>query len=135
MNLDEIQHWILQARPGTTIQIVSIQIPVDAPLESEIAPRANECERPWSIEQILEWVRREYGEEGLKPREWSALLPGVSTRELKQAVRTGGIRHHRKAEGRDHGAYLISPGAICEYLQCRPKAEAGLIPTQSGEAP
>jgi hypothetical protein len=133
ITFDDIQRWVMQARPGTSIQIVSIQVPPDAHPAMEICGDVDEGETPWTADQVVEWVRREYGDAGLKPREWSALLQGISVRELRLAVQAGSIRHHRKAEGRDHGAYLIGPDAMCGYLQSRPGAEVG-PPAPRGES-
>ncbi len=125
MTLDDIQRLVMEARPGTSIQIVSIQVPADAHRAVEVRGDIDRGETPWTADQVVEWVRREYGDAGLKPREWSALLQGISVRELRLAVQAGGMRHHRKVEGRDHGAYLIGPDAMCDYLQSRPAAEVG----------
>lgn len=81
---------------------------------------------------MVEWVRREYGEAGLKPREWSALLPGISARELRLAIQAGRMEYYRKAEGRDHGAYLVGPDAMCAYLHGRPRTREG-SPAPRGE--
>ncbi len=121
ITLDYIQRWVMGARPGTSIQIVSIQVPADAHQTLEIGGDVDGGgETTWTAYQVVEWVRREYGDAGLKPHEWSALLQGISVRELRLAVQAGSIRHHRKTEGRDHGASLIGPDAMCDYLHCRP---------------
>lgn len=132
MTLEEIQRWVMEARPGTTIQIVSIQVPLDARTTSEPCDGAHGVEGPWTTEQVVEWVRREYGEAGLKPREWSALLPGISARELRLAIRAGSMKYYQKAEGRDHGAYLVGPDAMYDYLHGRSRAGVG-SPAPRGE--
>jgi hypothetical protein len=66
----------------------------------------------------VEHVRRLHhtrGNVALKPREWSTIV-GLSARELRRAIEANAVPHVEKADGRDHGAKLITAEAILGYL-------------------
>lgn len=114
---EEIQHILATAPPGATIAVVFVAVP-PAPIETR-ADANGEATAEWSPEQIASWVAQEYGEAGLKLRDWAALLPMLSVRELKRAVQEGHVVWHSKPDGKDHGATMISPDALLEYLAAR----------------
>jgi hypothetical protein len=117
MTPDDIHRLIAGAPPGAQIEIISITIP-DAPAvaAATAAEGAADPSGQWTEEQIVEWVRRTYGEHGIKPHEWANLLPSVSGRQLRTAVRLERVRWDRKGHGRDHAARLIPPDAMLSYL-------------------
>lgn len=119
MTSEEIHQIIASAPPGATIRIITIAIP-----ESPRHVQANPADRlssdsQWTAVQVVEWVQGTYGDRGLKLRDWASLLPELSVRELKRAVREGGVEWHPKSDGRDHGATMISPTAMLAYLERR----------------
>ena len=118
MTATDIQHLLTGAPPGTTISIVSITIPGAAGQPTgECSTQALEQTANWSPEEVIDWVRKTYGDGGLKLRDWPSLLPRLSARELKRAVRENLIDSYRKPGGKDHGATMISPDAMLKYLE------------------
>lgn len=121
MLVEEIERLLRTAPPGTRVEVLRITVPervasgagADPPTVAE-----------WSPETIVEWVRSEHGEPGVKLKEWAAMLPGVSHRELLRAADDGRLAWHPKPGGRDHGARMASPGAMLAFLSAE-----GLIRT------
>ncbi|HEX6370846.1 MAG TPA: hypothetical protein VF006_18150 [Longimicrobium sp.] len=113
MLVEEIE-WLLRAAPpGTQLEVLRITIPERAePAPISPAPPAAE----WSPDAVVEWVRREHGESGVKLKEWASMLPGVSHRELLRAADDGRLASHTKPDGRDHGARMASADAMLAFL-------------------
>lgn len=125
MTAEDIERLLASAPPGTVIDFVSIRLPKPGEIPTAVVTageRTGGDEDEWTPATIVEWVRGNYGEEGLKPKNWAALLQrmGISASELERGVRTGAIRSRRKADGKDHGAYLIPPDEMLAYLRGRP---------------
>ena len=118
MTATDIQHLLTGAPPGTTISIVSITIPGAAEQQTGDTSTQALVQTPdWSPEQVVEWVRKSYGENGLKLPDWHRLLPKLSVRGLKRAIKEKQIHPHTKQDGKDHGATMISPDAMLKYLE------------------
>ncbi len=62
----------------------------------------------------------------LKLRDWHAEV-GISTRELKRAVKHGAIPAGRKSDGRDNKATTITIGAMEAYLRTVDAVERGVL--------
>lgn len=116
MLTSELEQLLRVAPPGTQVEILRITIPgpnapaPDPPVDS------SEPAKTWNAEAVVEWVRREYGGDGLKLKEWSGMLPGISHRELVRAAGDGRLPTHSKRSGKDHGARLASPDAMLSFL-------------------
>jgi hypothetical protein len=117
MSPDLLQHILGAAPPGCTIEIVSIRLP-DAATSQVISahPLAVAGADSWTPEAVVEWVRREHGGDGVKLKEWSGMLPGISHRELVRAAGDGRLVCHSKSSGKDHGARMASPDAMLAFL-------------------
>jgi hypothetical protein len=117
MSPDLLQNILGAAPPGCTIEIVSIRLP-EAPTSQVISahPPAVASADSWTPEAVVEWVRREHGSDGLKLKEWSGMLPGISHRELVRAAGDGRLVCHSKSSGKDHGARMASPDAMLAFL-------------------
>ncbi|HEY0020852.1 MAG TPA: hypothetical protein VGC13_31415 [Longimicrobium sp.] len=126
MHIAELEQLVRGAPPGTRLEFVHITVhtPVaEEPVEDTVVRNA------WGPLQIVEWVRSEHGEPGIKLKEWAAMLPGVSHRELLRAADDGRLDWHPKPDGRDHGARMASPDAMLAFL-----AAAGhVLPETPGE--
>lgn len=128
MTPEDIQRLIAGAPPGAKIEIVSITLPdadhVVATGTSENVPSSSE---EWTEDQIVEYARQTYGEEGLKLEEWVNLLANVSLRELRRAVKQGWVCWSSKGYQRDHAARLITPDSMLTYLNSpnRPRRRRG----------
>ena len=121
MRVDEIEQLVRAVRPGTTIEIVRITVPAEPtppPSDPHLSPVSEAV--PWTHEAVVEWVHGQYVDAGLKPREWAALLDGVSANEIERAIRETHLACYRKPDGRDHGAYMIRPADMQAYLVARP---------------
>lgn len=118
MEADDLERLMRTAQPGTTIEIVRITVPLDPSPEPQPHPSSEAVK--WTHDDVVEWVREKYGDAGLKPKNWAALLPGVSTCEIERAIADGYVSHYRKPDGRDHGAYMIRPDDMRAYLVGRP---------------
>lgn len=115
----DIQRLLAEAPPGTVISVVSITVPGPVPSATETASSHDEGSSDWTQEQVVEWVRDTHGPLGLKLRDWVSLLPMLSVRELKRAIHSQSLVWHTKPNGKDHGATMIGPDAMMEYLQNR----------------
>lgn len=113
MLVEEIERLLRTAPPGTQLEVLRITVPDRASAGAGAAPPP---EGEWSPVTIVEWVRSEHGEPGVKLKEWAAMLPGVSHRELLRAAGDGRLAWHRKPGGRDHGARMASPDAMLAFL-------------------
>lgn len=117
MSPDLLQSILGVAPPGCTIEIVSIRLPDAAtPTVSSAHPPAVAGADSWTPEAVVEWVRREHGENGLKLKDWAGMLPGISHRELVRAAGDGRLVCHSKSSGKDHGARMASPDAMLAFL-------------------
>lgn len=111
--VEEIERLLRIAPPGTQLEVLRITVPERA----EAAPIDPAPPAPaWSLDAVVEWVRQEHGEPGVKLKEWAAMLPGVSHRELLRAADDGRLASHTKPDGRDHGARMASPDAMLAFL-------------------
>ena len=117
MNAEDLKQLLAVAPGGTTISVVSITLPAPSPPLAAAPDKAGQVEPEWTPAQIVEYVRREHGQEGLKLREWAAMPLGVSMRELKRAVRDGRLECHSKTGGKDHGARMTGPDAMLAFLR------------------
>ena len=63
----------------------------------------------------------------LKPREW-AHATGLSARELRRAIDADALPHAAKADGRDHGARLVTADALLAYVATVAAVERGQLP-------
>ncbi|HYR09253.1 MAG TPA: hypothetical protein VEQ60_15825 [Longimicrobium sp.] len=111
--VEEIERLLRAAPPGTQLEVLRITVPERA--ETALfapAPLAAE----WSPAMVVEWVRQEHGEPGVKLKEWAGMLPGVSHRGLLRAADDGRLDWHPKPDGRDHGARMASPDAMLAFL-------------------
>lgn len=113
MLVEEIERLLRAAPPGTQLEVLRITVP-DRAASGAVADPPTVAE--WSPEVIVEWVRSEHGEPGVKLKEWAAMLPGVSHRELLRAADDGRLAWHAKPGGRDHGARMASPDAMLAFL-------------------
>jgi hypothetical protein len=127
MLVAEIERLLRAAPPGTQMEVLRITVPDRAPAG---VGASLPSEGGWSPEMIVEWVRGEHGEPGVKLKEWAAMLPGVSQRALLRAADDGRLAWHAKPGGRDHGARMASPNAMLAFLSAE-----GLVETDAaGEA-
>jgi hypothetical protein len=110
----EIEQLLKVAPPGTCFEIVRITVPAAA-AETAVATSPPTVAE-WGPGAIVEWVQSEHGEPGVKLKEWAAMLPGVSHRELLRAADDGRLAWHPKTDGRDHGARMASPDAMLAFL-------------------
>lgn len=124
--VEEIERLLRVAPPGTQLEVLRITVPERAEA-APIAPAPPAAE--WSPNAVVEWVRQEHGEPGVKLKEWAAMLPGVSHRELLRAADDGRLAWHPKPDGRDHGARMASPDAMLAFLA----AEGHVTPVPSPE--
>jgi hypothetical protein len=113
MLVEEIERLLRAAPPGTQLEVLRITVPQRAEA-APIAPTPPAAE--WSLHAVVEWVRQEHGETGVKLKEWAAMLPGISHRELLRAADDGRLAWHPKPDGRDHGARMASPDAMLAFL-------------------
>jgi hypothetical protein len=124
--MQDIEQLLKVAPPGTCFEIVRITLPTSA---AAAMPTLESAESHWTLESVVEWVRSEHGEPGVKLKEWAAMLPGISHRELLRAADDGRLTWHPKPDGRDHGARMASPDAMLGFLTAeghvRPDSEAG----------
>jgi hypothetical protein len=121
MSPDLLQKILATAPPGCTIEIVSISIPeatssVTSMRQADAAPAPD----AWTAEAVVERVRREHGDHGLKLKEWAGMLPGISHRELMRATRDGRLIYYYKTSGRDHRARMASSDAMLAFLASHP---------------
>jgi hypothetical protein len=118
MSPDLLQHILGAAPPGCTIEIVSIRIPntTTSAISAGPAAEATAPAETWTAEAVVEWVRRDYGEDGVKLKDWAGMLPGISLRELTRAAGDGRLSCYSKRSGRDHGARMASPDAMLAFL-------------------
>jgi hypothetical protein len=126
MQIAELEQLLRGAPPGTRLEFVHITVHTPAgekPAEDTVVPHT------WEPLQVVEWVRNEHGEPGVKLKEWAAMLPGVSHRELLRAADDGRLASHTKPDGRDHGARMASADAMLAFLT----SEGHLPPVPSPE--
>ena len=115
MLIQEIEHLMRNAPPGTRFEIEVVRITVPEATEAE--PKAGETPvADWTPEAVIEWVRRTHGPEGLKLREWAALPIGVSMRELERASRDGRLKCREKGYGKDHRGLVTGPDEMLAFL-------------------
>jgi hypothetical protein len=113
MLVEDIARLLQAAPPGTQLEVLRITVPERAEAAAlAAAPPTAE----WSPASIVEWVRREHGEPGIKLKDWAAMLPGISHRELLRAADDGRLDYRAKPDGRDHGARMASPDAMLAFL-------------------
>jgi hypothetical protein len=107
------------APPGTEIRIA-----IRLPGPSRAAPAEPVCDATpeWTLEQVIEWVRRHHSEKGLKIGEWASLLRrfGVPRAELERAARAGDLQVMEKGRQRDHAAMMATAESMAAYLEARP---------------
>lgn len=61
--------------------------------------------------------------------EWAAKLNGaVSAREIQRAAKIGVLAAEPRGTGRGHGAVVITPNAMVEYLETRERVISGEMP-------
>jgi hypothetical protein len=121
---EELQRLVSVAPPGTVIHVTSIRLPEvpSAPAPDAVSGSTNSAPvAEWTPETVVAWVRERYGDTGLKLKSWVHLLAsaGLSVRSLKTAIKEGNLQFHRKPNERDHGAYMVGPDAMLEYLRIR----------------
>lgn len=113
MLVEEIERLLRTAPPGTQLEVLRITVPAR---NSAVAIGSPPEVADWSPTEVVEWVRSDHGEPGVKLKEWAAMLPGVSHRELLRAADDGRLAWHVKPGGRDHGARMASPDAMLAFL-------------------
>ena len=111
--VEEIERLLRAAPPGTQLEVLRITVPERAET-APFAPAPLAAE--WSPTAVVEWVRSEHGEPGVKLKEWAAMLPGISHRELLRAADDGRLTWHPKPDGRDHGARMATPDSMLAFL-------------------
>jgi hypothetical protein len=117
MQVQEIEQLVSVMPPGTRIEILRITVPERPAAEMSLSDAPTADRQEWTPEEIVTWVRREHGAEGLKLGQWAGMLAGVSGRALKRAAAEGRLVTHAKPTGRDHGARMVSPDAMLAYLR------------------
>jgi hypothetical protein len=127
LQITDLEQLVRDAPPGTRLEFVRITIHTPADAQP---PGVAKADTEWAPEQVAEWVRREHGEDGLKLKQWAAMLPGVSHRHLLRAADDGRLAWHAKPGGRDHGARMASPDAMLAFLSAE-----GLIEPNPAEGP
>ena len=123
MLASELEHFLRVAAPGTQLEILRITVPAAA-APASVPEQDAATVSAETAETIVEVVRRENGEEGLKLKEWARRLPGISHRELVRAAGDGRLATHAKVSGKDHGARIASPAAMLAFLASCPAGSA-----------
>lgn len=130
----QLRDLIVNARPGTTIRIIEIEVPgePDSIAEFALASEGREDDpaaggSAWSPERGYSHREQRLRElqqlanGPLKLTEWPGVIKqvwaqAISERELERAISAGAIAARTKGEGKDHRATVVEPDAMAEYL-------------------
>jgi hypothetical protein len=112
----EVYFFIVKPSPGLPLVPVNASSPtvpsVRPPVRSPGLPPKDAVE---DVTTYLQRVRRERGQVALKARVWAPVV-GLSVAEIERAIAHQAIRAEIKLDGRDHGARLVSVGAMLKYV-------------------
>jgi hypothetical protein len=128
MTAEALEHLIRIAPRGSTITIVSIPGENDRVHVTERPKTDGELTAgpPSTPAEAVERLKQSGDARAFKPDEWAAHLPGISEREIKRAIKAGAVSSFAKGTGRDHGAVVISPDAMLDYLRAREGVARGM---------